>query len=242
LPQEIPDQFSGDDRNRLHADLLRAHSRWLANPFLDDCLNEAYDAFANALIRSNQPLSDGVLAESIPGWVFQWAVVQGWLPYPPLRRLPRTSRVRGNLIEGWIKPSSTPSYAPVGPHELTATLGTYKVTDWYRADIMKRLASRIAHWRAEALSSPPALPPPIVELITPPAMTEPLLNRERRLQTFVRDKSTSIAAICRTANVHKPNMQQWRHNALSEDSVMSQRIEDVLSGKTPLVFRGKKKG
>jgi hypothetical protein len=37
-------------------------------------------------------------------------------------------------------------------------------------------------------------------------------------------------------------MQQWRHGELSEDSVMSQRIEDVLAGKIPLVTKGKKKG
>jgi hypothetical protein len=66
-------------------------------------------------------------------------------------------------------------------------------------------------------------------------------DREARLQSFVA-KKTSIAMVCRTAKVYKANMQQWRHGELADDSVMSQRIEDVLSGKTPLVSRGKKKG
>jgi len=72
--------------------------------------------------------------------------------------------------------------------------------------------------------------------------TKPELSRERRLTSFVSANDTSIAAVCRSANVYKTNMQQWRHEELAEDSVMSQRIEDVLSGKTPLVSRGKKQG
>ena len=68
-------------------------------------------------------------------------------------------------------------------------------------------------------------------------------TREERLKTFIREvKSASIADVCRTAQVYKANMQQWRHGELSEDSVMSQRIEDVLAGKIPLVTKGKKKG
>jgi hypothetical protein len=58
--------------------------------------------------------------------------------------------------------------------------------------------------------------------------------REARLQAFIRRHSTTIAAVCDAAHVHKPDMQRWRRGELSEDSVMSQRIENVLSGKTPL--------
>ena len=66
--------------------------------------------------------------------------------------------------------------------------------------------------------------------------------REKRLQRFVTTHPTTIAAVRRTAKVAKAQMQQWRHDELSNDSVMSQRIENVLSGKTPLVPLGKKKG
>jgi hypothetical protein len=58
--------------------------------------------------------------------------------------------------------------------------------------------------------------------------------REPRLRAFIRRHNTTIAAVSEAAVVHKPDMQHWRHEELSGDSVMSQRIEDVLSGKTPL--------
>ena len=60
------------------------------------------------------------------------------------------------------------------------------------------------------------------------------LDREARLQAFLAANSASIAAVSDTALVHKPDMQRWRHGDLSGDSVMSQRIENVLAGKTPL--------
>ena len=60
------------------------------------------------------------------------------------------------------------------------------------------------------------------------------LDREARLQSFLRATNSPIAAVSDAALVHKPDMQRWRHGELSEDSVMSQRIESVLAGKTPL--------
>jgi hypothetical protein len=59
-------------------------------------------------------------------------------------------------------------------------------------------------------------------------------DREARLQAFLTANSTTIAAVSEAALVHKPDMQHWRHEELSGDSVMSHRIENVLSGKTPL--------
>jgi hypothetical protein len=59
-------------------------------------------------------------------------------------------------------------------------------------------------------------------------------DREARLQAFLTANGTTIAAVSEAALVHKPDMQHWRHEELSGDSVMSQRIENVLSGKTPL--------
>lgn len=58
--------------------------------------------------------------------------------------------------------------------------------------------------------------------------------REVRLQAFIHQHNTSIAAVSEAAAVHKPDMQHWRHDELSDDSVMSRRIENVLSRKTPL--------
>lgn len=59
-------------------------------------------------------------------------------------------------------------------------------------------------------------------------------TREQRLQSFVRKHKTTIAAVRRAAKVAKANMQQWRQEKLSDISVMSQRIEAVLNGRTPL--------
>ncbi len=62
----------------------------------------------------------------------------------------------------------------------------------------------------------------------------PMAAREARLQEFIRTHNTTIAAVCRTARVAKAEMQRWRKGELKSTSVMTRRIEDVLSGKTPL--------
>ena len=59
-------------------------------------------------------------------------------------------------------------------------------------------------------------------------------TREARLQEFMKANGASVAAVSRAAGVFKANMQQWRRGELSDASVMSQRIEDVLRGKRPL--------
>jgi hypothetical protein len=58
--------------------------------------------------------------------------------------------------------------------------------------------------------------------------------RETRLQDFIRAHNATIAAVCRAARVAKAEMQRWRKGQLKSTSVMTRRIEDVLSGKTPL--------
>ncbi|MCL4488884.1 MAG: hypothetical protein M1570_12240 [Chloroflexi bacterium] len=86
----------------------------------------------------------------------------------------------------------------------------------------------------------PAAPTSIAEAKPPAHGTAPsdpeLLARDReaRLQSFLAANHSPIAAVSDAALVHKPDMQRWRHGELSEDSVMSQRIESVLAGKTPL--------
>jgi hypothetical protein len=79
---------------------------------------------------------------------------------------------------------------------------------------------------SEAIPAPPESSPPDPEVLA--------LDRETRLQAFLTAKNTTIAAVSEAALVHKPEMQRWRRGELSGDSVMSRRIEDVLSGKTPL--------
>ncbi len=59
-------------------------------------------------------------------------------------------------------------------------------------------------------------------------------SRETRLQNFLIQKNCKIASVTHSAQVHKPDMQKWRHDELPDQSVMSQRIEEVLNGTRPL--------
>ena len=63
-------------------------------------------------------------------------------------------------------------------------------------------------------------------------------QRETRLQAFLTANDATIAAVCEAAEIYKADMQRWRRGTLSAESVMSQRIESVLSGETPLMANG----
>lgn len=60
-------------------------------------------------------------------------------------------------------------------------------------------------------------------------------SRETRIQEFKRKHGTTLAAIARSASVHKPDLRKWRFGPMKDDSVMAQRIEQVLSGDLPLL-------
>jgi hypothetical protein len=132
MDEGIPSEITGELRKTIHAELLRVHSRHLAlrqyRGKLHDSLWEAYDVYADSLGRAGWRLTDTLLNESIPLWVFRWAVVKQWVKYPLLR-----------------------PFQAIPDAELTAQFGEYKVTDSYKAWFMKRLASSIACWQAEAL-------------------------------------------------------------------------------------------
>jgi hypothetical protein len=63
-------------------------------------------------------------------------------------------------------------------------------------------------------------------------------ERESRLTAFIRRRRVSITAVVRAANVKKSDRQKWRHGEMSDDSVMAQRIEDVLAERRPLKSEG----
>ena len=146
LPADLPAHISEPAIKRILAGLLRIHAEHLEKAELTICLRGAYDVYAIALKEDHQQLSEEVLNESIPGWVFDWAVKKKWLPYPPQRR------VRAPIwFFGDPRPRG-PLHEPVPERELTTTLGTYRMTDWYKADVIKRVEGRIAYWQAEALT------------------------------------------------------------------------------------------
>jgi hypothetical protein len=60
-------------------------------------------------------------------------------------------------------------------------------------------------------------------------------RREAVLQSFGETHQIPIEAVSRAARVHRKNLYQWRCGELPDDSVMSRRIEDVLSGRTALL-------
>jgi hypothetical protein len=57
-------------------------------------------------------------------------------------------------------------------------------------------------------------------------------SREARLQDFKTRKKVTLAAIMATAKVYKSDLRKWRNDTLPDKSVISQRIEAVLSGET----------
>lgn len=143
---DIPQEFSGDLLNGIRSGLLRVESKRRDGLDVNSCLKESYDVYAGRLREAGRTLDETLLTEAIPGWVFQWAVANKWLPYPPFRprRNSDTAPTNGKYIS---------SHEPVPEEELTVPFGCYKVTGWYKADVMKRLGSRISHWQAEALDS-----------------------------------------------------------------------------------------
>jgi hypothetical protein len=61
------------------------------------------------------------------------------------------------------------------------------------------------------------------------------VSRDRRLRAFAAAHAgVTFADIRHSASVHKPEFRSWRRGKLPEASVMSQRIEAVLSGRLPL--------
>jgi hypothetical protein len=68
----------------------------------------------------------------------------------------------------------------------------------------------------------------------PPTENKPKPDREAWLQEFIKNNKSTIAAVNRAAQVHKPDMRKWRRGKYPDESVISGRIEDVLNGTRPL--------
>ena len=69
----------------------------------------------------------------------------------------------------------------------------------------------------------------------------PVEGREQRLQRFITAHSgATLANIKYSAVVFTSDFQKWRKGELKPDSVMSGRIEDVLTGRQPLLKKLRK--
>jgi len=131
-----------DIRDRIRKGLLRIHSKRLEGAKLLECLRKTYNLYAGELVKAGEPLTDALLTDSLPAWVFRAAIAQKWIPYPLIRPI---TGVVGNLLEGWYNPAG---HKVVPQAELTETFGGYKVTKGFEARFKKKLESRIAYWRA----------------------------------------------------------------------------------------------
>jgi hypothetical protein len=68
------------------------------------------------------------------------------------------------------------------------------------------------------------------------------VNREERLQSFIAaHHGTTLADIKYSARVYTSDFQDWRGGHVKQESVMSKRIEDVLSGATQLKKKPRKR-
>lgn len=63
---------------------------------------------------------------------------------------------------------------------------------------------------------------------------------EARLKRFQEKHRVTHADIMRSAHVFRPDYQKWRQGKLMAKSVMSQRIEGVLSGRLPIKRKPRK--
>jgi len=83
--------------------------------------------------------------------------------------------------------------------------------------------------------------PVYADLIGHSASAAPVPDtREARLLAFQRKNACTLADIFKhSALVHKPDFDDWRKGKLSDKSVISARIEAVLSGIRPLKRRRK---
>ena len=92
----------------------------------------------------------------------------------------------------------------------------------------------------EPVSAPPS-PAPVPTPVQNDAALDELsvariaADRDARLRAFTAKKRIPITAVDRASGVAKPDRQNWRHGKMKSDSVMAIRIENVLSGKTPLL-------
>jgi hypothetical protein len=146
LPADLPANLPDVVRSRILAGLLRIHSKWLERSAKTDaCFREAYDVYAASWRHGNRKLTDALLTEGIPAWVFHWAVTKKWIPYPAFRDLgPRAFVLGSNSVY-------SPRFVEVPESERTAAFGEYKIAPEERIEFLSILEGRVTHWRAEAL-------------------------------------------------------------------------------------------
>lgn len=152
--------------------LLRIHSKQLKGAELDLCLDEAYDVFATALKDDRQSLTEPMLNDTVPAWVLRWANYKRW--FGPWLLLELGTEAPNSFV----------------------TFGDYQVGKGVKSDILKRLASRIAYWEAEAL-----------EHGTHHDVIEPVLTKDRNLEAVTGGEAPEKRS--RNKRGPQPNIQRY---------------------------------
>jgi hypothetical protein len=94
------------------------------------------------------------------------------------------------------------------------------------------------HFRVDSNPAEPSAP----RCGRPTPVSNPASSREEGLQAFLAaHPNATLADIKYSARVYTADFQDWRNNRLKDQSVMSVRIEDVLSGTTQLKKRPRKR-
>jgi hypothetical protein len=226
----MPPEIRGELRRNIQAELLRAYSKYLDlrkrnRTRWSEYIREAYGVYAYSLRRAGWALTDTLLTESIPRWVFQWTVFKGLVRYPSVRPVPRGPIP--NFIERWYRedppPQNPPPFEPIPEAELTVQFGVYKVTESYKTWFMWHLASPIAYWQAEALEpaaargeagsqrdAEPAAKEPVTTALTPVppiAVSKPVAEANSAYVSSLVGLFYRIIAKKRDISI-----DQWAHN------------------------------
>ena len=115
---------------RIRAELLRVESKKRDGAELNACLRDAYEVLARVLKEDGTPLTEDFLTEIIPAWVLRWAVRNRWYQVPWLLR----------------------ELGEAKEDKLYFAFGDLLAPRQAKADLLKLLGGRIAHWQAEELT------------------------------------------------------------------------------------------
>lgn len=144
---EIPvGEFPPQIENSIRAGLLLVDSERCNGLATKECLKKSYDIYAFQLQSAGWVLSDELLCELIPAWVFDWAVAKEWWHYPPLRPRPSGINIR-KILAGKYQSS----HEPVPESERNVQFGSFMVTDRYKQRFLEMLKGSKLFWQAQAL-------------------------------------------------------------------------------------------
>jgi hypothetical protein len=195
----LPHEIGSEPEKRIRAGLLRIEAKRLDRR---SRLERAYDVYANELSRAGWPLTETLLTESIPLWVYQWA--KPWLPakcYVPGARV-----ALGGAWVGLPGRGTVPATRPLSEAEI-------------RVWVKGLVATRIKYWQAEALS-----PQEETGMRRPRAgLEEEARGLAARLREHYTVNGIAVKDVCGVSR--STFLKWWRH----PDLVRYESVETIVS-------------